>query len=90
MVCFDPAMQVHSCYLNNPWEKVDPNSDNAFQLVGLWSASEMTFEKTKNRIHVAIKDKDLYLMCSDLLRNVFFVDRLKAAVKTCKYKDFFL
>ena len=33
MACFDPAVQVHSCYLNNPWEKVDRSFDNAFQLV---------------------------------------------------------
>ena len=31
----------------------------------------MTFEKTKDKIEVAVKDKDLYLMRSDLLRNVF-------------------
>ena len=46
----------------------------------LWSANEMTFEKTKDKIQVAVKDKDLYLTCSELLRNVFFMDRLKAAV----------
>ena len=80
MACYDPAVQVHSCYLNNPREKVDRNFDNAFQLVDLWSANEMTFEKTKDKIQVAVKDKDLYLTRSDLLRNVFFMDRLKAAV----------
>ena len=25
LACFDPAVQVHSCYLNNPREKVDRN-----------------------------------------------------------------
>ena len=80
MACYDPVVQVHSCYLNNPREKVDRNFDNAFQLVDLWSANEMTFEKTKDKIQVAVKDKDLYLTRSDLLRNVFFMDRLKAAV----------
>ena len=35
MVCYDPALQVHACYLNNPLEKVDRNFDNAFQLVDL-------------------------------------------------------
>ena len=40
----------------------------------------MTFEKMKDKIKVAVKDKDLYLMRSDLLRNIFFMDRLKAAV----------
>ena len=29
---------------------------------------------------MAVKDKDLYLTCSDLLRNLFFMDRLKATV----------
>ena len=80
MACYDPAVQVHSCYLNNPREKVDRNFDNAFQLVDLWLANEMTFEETSDIIQVAVKDKDLYLTRSDLLRNVFFMDRLKAAV----------
>ena len=80
MACFYPAVQVHPCYLNNPREKVDRNFDNAFQLVGLWLANETTFEKTKDKIQVAVKDKDLHLMRSGLLRNVFFMDRLKAAV----------
>ena len=48
MACFDPTMQVHSCCLNNPQEKVDDrNFDNAFQLVDLRLASETIFEKTK-------------------------------------------
>ena len=67
MACFDPAVQVHSCYLNNPWEKVDRHFDNAFVLVNLWLANEMIFEKTKDKIQVAVKDKDLYLTRSDLL-----------------------
>ena len=45
-----------------------------------WSTHEMTFEKIKNKIQVALKDKDLYLTRSDLLRNVFFMDSLKAAL----------
>ena len=80
MACFDPAVQVHSCYLNNPREKVDRNFDNAFQLVDLWSANEVTFEKTKDKIQVAVKDEYFYLTHSDLLANVFFMNRLKAAV----------
>ena len=80
MVCYDLAVQVHSCYLNNPLEKVDRNFDNACQSVDSWLANKTTFEKTKDKIPVAVKDKDLYLICSDLLRNVFFMDRLKAAV----------
>ena len=80
MACFYPAVQVHPCYLNNPREKVDRNFDNAFQLVGLWLANETTFEKKKDKIQVAVKDKDLHLMRSGLLRNVFFMDRLKTAV----------
>ena len=80
MACFYPAVQVHPCYLNNPQEKVDRNFDNAFQLVGLWLANETTFEKTKDKIQVAVKDKDLHLMRSGLMRNVFFMDRLKAAL----------
>ena len=35
MSCFDSAVQVHFCYPDNPWEKVDRNFDNAFQLVDL-------------------------------------------------------
>ena len=80
MACYDPAVQVHSCYLNNPWEKVDRNFDNLFRLVDLWLANETTFEKTKDKIQVAIQDKDLYLTRSDLSRNVLFMDRLKTAV----------
>ena len=38
-------LQVHSCYLSNPQEKVDCNFDNAFQLMDLWLANEMEFEK---------------------------------------------
>ena len=79
MACYDSAVQVHSCYLNNPRKKVDRNFDNAFQLVDLSLANETRFEKTKDNIQVAGKDKDLYLTRSDL-RNVFFMDRLKAAV----------
>ena len=74
------GIKVHSCNLNNPQEKVDLNFDNVFQLVDLWLANETTFEKTKDKIQEAVKDKNLYLTCSDLLRNVFFTDRLKAAV----------
>ena len=80
MACYYPAVQVHSCYVNNPREKVDRNFDNTFQLVDLWLANETEFEKTKDKIQVAVKDKDLYLTRSDLLRNVFFMNRLKAAV----------
>ena len=35
MAWYDPVVQVHFCYLNNPREKVDHNFDNAFQLVDL-------------------------------------------------------
>ena len=80
MACYDPVVQVHSFYLNNPRKKVDRNFDNAFLLVDLSSANEMTFEKKKDKFQVAVKDKDLYLTRSDLLRNAFFMDRLKAPV----------
>ena len=80
MACYDLAVQVHSCNLNNPREKVDPNFDIAFQLEDFWSANEMIFGKTKDKIQVAVKGKDLYLTRSDLLRNIFFMDRLKAAI----------
>ena len=79
IVCYDPGVLVLSCYLNNLRKKVDCNSDNAFQIVDLWSAYEMTFEKTKDKIQVAVKDKVIYLTRSDLLRNVFSMDRWKAA-----------
>ena len=41
MACYDPAVQVHSCYLNNPQGKIDGNFDNTFQ--DLWLANETTF-----------------------------------------------
>ena len=65
MACYDLLVQVHSCYLNNPQGKVDHNFDNAFQLVDFWSANEMTFEKTRDKIQVAVKE---------LLRNVFLMN----------------
>ena len=34
----------------------------------------------KDKIQVAVKAKGLYLKRSDLLRNVFFMDRLKNAI----------
>ena len=80
MASYDSAVQVHSCYLNNSWEKVDHNFHNAFRLVDLWSDNETTFEKTEDKIPVAVKDKDLCLTSSDLQGNVFLMDRLKAAV----------
>ena len=78
MAYFDPAVQVHSCYLNKPQEKIHRNFDNTLELVDLWLANETTFEETKDNIKVAAKDKDLYLTRSDLLRDVFFMDPLKA------------
>ena len=46
----------------------------------LWLENETAFEKTKDKIQVAVKDKDLYLTRSDLLRHEFFMDRIRAAV----------
>ena len=46
----------------------------------LWLANETTFEKAKDKIQVAVKENVLYLTRPDLLRNVFFMDRLKATV----------
>ena len=57
MACYDPAVQFHSCYLNNPREKVNRNFDNAFQLVDLWLANETTFEKTKIKFRWQSKTK---------------------------------
>ena len=51
-------------------EKIGCSFDNAFQLADLCLAKE----------EVVVKDKSLYLTCSDLLRKVFFIDRVKAAV----------
>ena len=79
MACYDPAVQVHFCCLNNSRGKVDRNFDNALQLGDLWSVNEATY-KTKDKMLVAVKDKDLYLTRSELLRNVFFMDRLKTAI----------
>ena len=74
MACYEPAERVQSCYLSNLGGKVDRNFDNAFQLVDLWLSKETAFEKRKDKIQVAVKDKDLYLMRSELLRNLFFMD----------------
>ena len=57
MARFDPAVQIHSCYLNNPRKKVDLNFDNAFQLVDLRLANETTFEKTKDKVRWQSKTK---------------------------------
>ena len=35
MACYDPAVEIHSCYMNNPREKVARNFDNAFQSINL-------------------------------------------------------
>ena len=70
MACYDRAVQVRSCYLNNLREKVDHNFDNAL----------ITFGKTKYKILVAVKEKDLCLTRSELMRNAFFMDPLKAVV----------
>ena len=48
--------------------------------MNLWLAKKMVFEKPKDRIQVAFKDKDLYLMRSELSKSIFFLDSLKAAV----------
>ena len=74
MMRFDLGIQVHSRYLNNPREKVDRNFDNAFQLVDLLLANETIFTEMKDKIQVAIKDKNLSLTRLDLLRNEFFMD----------------
>ena len=74
IACYEPAVQVHYCYLINPPEKIDHNFYNAFQFTNLWLTNETAFEKTKGKIQVAVKDKDLSLKCSDLLRNAFFRD----------------
>ena len=91
MACYEPAVQVHSCCLSDPRDKVDRNFDNVFQLVDLCLANETKFEKTKHKIQVAVKDKNLTR--SELLINVFFKDRLKPAVIKLflqKYIRFFL
>ena len=76
---FDPAVQVHSCYLNNPREKMD-----------LWLATETTFEEMKDKIQVLVKDKDLYLKRSDLLRNVFLMKNCFNEISFVNIKDFFV
>ena len=48
MACYKPAVQVHSCYLTDPQEKVEPKFDNAFQLVNLLLANGTALEKTKD------------------------------------------
>ena len=76
-MCFDPALQVHSCYLNNPREKVDRNFDNEFQLVDLWLANETTFEKTKGN-QLAVKDKDRYWQMLRLIEKCIFHGSIKS------------
>ena len=76
ITCYEPAVQIHSGYLSDPREKVGHNVDDAFWIVDCLS-NETAFEKTKDKIQVTAKDKDLYLTRSELLRNVFFIDRLK-------------
>lgn len=51
-----------------------------FRLVDLWLAKKIAFEKTKDKIQVTVKGKDLYLTHTKFLRNVFFMARLKAAL----------
>ena len=58
IACYKPAVKVHSFYLNNPLEKVDRNFDNAFELVDLWLTEEAAFEKTKDKIQVAVQSKN--------------------------------
>ena len=77
MACYEPAVQVYPCYLSDPREKVDGNFDNVFRLGDLWLANEMPFEKTKDKIQVAVKTY-LYLTRSQLLRNLFLMNRLKS------------
>ena len=78
MVCYDPAVQIHSSYMNSPLLK--KQTVIFITRSNKWLAKEAKFEKAKDKIHVAVKDKDLCLMRSELLRNVFFMDQLKAAV----------
>ena len=40
----------------------------------IWLANKATFEAMKDKIQVAVKGKEPYLMCPELLRNVFFMD----------------
>ena len=87
MAHHEPALQVHSCYLSNPREKVDRNFGNAFQLVNIRLANEMVFEKTKGKIQVAVKDEDVHLRRSELLRNVFFMDRLKSCCNEISFAN---
>ena len=61
MAYYQLAVQVHSCYLSDPRQKVNLNFDFAFQLVELWIADETAFEKPKDKNQVAVKDTNLYL-----------------------------
>ena len=60
MACYEPEVQVHFCYLSDPREKIDHNFDNGIQLVDLWLVNKTALEKKKDRIQVAVRDKDLY------------------------------
>ena len=81
MACFNPNIKfLHKCYVNDPREKVDNHFNQAFRLVDIWTANEMAFEQTKDQFNVAVRDRDLCLTRSDILRNAFFMDKLKTAV----------
>ena len=88
MLCFDPVVQVHCCYLNNPLGKVDRNFDNAFQLVDLWFANETTFKKTKDKIQVALKDKDLSSKINALMLIKKYI--FHGSIKSCCYEISFV
>ena len=57
MACYDSAVEIHSCYMNNPREKVARNFDNAFKSIDLWSANEMTLKKWKIKFRWHSKTK---------------------------------
>ena len=71
MACYDPAVEIHSCYMNNPREKVARNFDNAFQSINLWSANEMTMKKQKIKFRWQSKTK-IFISCVEIYWEIYF------------------
>ena len=67
---FDPTVQVHSCYLNNPREKLDCNFDNAFhcrpQVIRQMSRVGLKWVGT---FCLSSVNMDMPIQCHDFLRN---------------------
>ena len=57
MACYDPVVEIHSCDMNNPREKVARSFDNAFESIDLRSANEITLKKLEIKFRWQSKTK---------------------------------